>query len=58
MGNEIKLFNGDCIEVMTGCEEWEIREREQEYIDALLTTSEYELINKYEETVIFNKNIK
>ena len=43
---------------MTGCEEWEIREREQEYIDALLTTSEYELINKYEETVIFNKNIK
>ena len=33
---------------MTGCEEWEIIEREQEYIDALLTTSEYELINKYE----------
>ena len=46
------------LEDMTGCEEWEIREREQEYIDALLTTSEYELINKYEETVTFNKNIK
>ena len=46
------------LEDMTGCSEWEIRQREQEYIDALLTTSEYELINKYEETVCFDRNIK